>query len=122
MVRSAAMPLLTHRILIWLFSLHRLTYWTVFGFLHLIEFFSDLLLYWMPFYFLVKMGFLLYLLLPQTRVRAISNRRMHGMLCILSACASSIPDAVLDLGCRARVPHRDPPVSVEELGQDRQCI
>ncbi len=44
-----------------------LTYWTVFGFLNLLEFFSDFLLYWIPFYYLFKAGLILYLVLPQTK-------------------------------------------------------
>jgi len=41
-----------------------LTYWTVFGFVNLVEFFSDLILYWMPFYYLFKTLFFLWLFLP----------------------------------------------------------
>ncbi|GBB95210.1 hypothetical protein RclHR1_00250008 [Rhizophagus clarus] len=44
-----------------------LTYWTVLGFFHVIEFFSDVILYWIPFYFLIKTIFFLWLFLPQTR-------------------------------------------------------
>ncbi|KAJ3300407.1 ER membrane protein DP1/Yop1 [Borealophlyctis nickersoniae] len=42
-----------------------LTYWTVFGFLNTIEFFSDTLLYWIPFYYTFKAALVLYLFLPQ---------------------------------------------------------
>lgn len=45
-----------------------LTYWTVIGFVQLIEYFSDILLYWFPFYYLFKTLFVLYLALPQFRV------------------------------------------------------
>ncbi|CAG8522611.1 16424_t:CDS:2 [Funneliformis mosseae] len=41
-----------------------LTYWTVFGFVNIIEFFSDTILYWMPFYYLFKTVFFLWLFLP----------------------------------------------------------
>ncbi|EXX60505.1 Yop1p [Rhizophagus irregularis DAOM 197198w] len=41
-----------------------LTYWTVFGFLNIIEFFSDTILYWIPFYYLFKTVFFLWLFLP----------------------------------------------------------
>ncbi|CAG8621948.1 10186_t:CDS:2 [Acaulospora morrowiae] len=41
-----------------------LTYWTVFGFVNLAEFFSDRILYWMPFYYLFKTLFFLWLFLP----------------------------------------------------------
>ncbi|ORZ01584.1 TB2/DP1, HVA22 family-domain-containing protein [Syncephalastrum racemosum] len=44
-----------------------LTYWTVIGFVHIIEYFSDILLFWIPFYFLFKTLFVLWLALPQTR-------------------------------------------------------
>ncbi|KAG9288894.1 hypothetical protein G9A89_019516 [Geosiphon pyriformis] len=42
-----------------------LTYWTVFGFISLVEFFSDIILYWLPFYYLFKTIFFLWLALPQ---------------------------------------------------------
>ncbi|CAG8712528.1 23209_t:CDS:2 [Racocetra persica] len=41
-----------------------LTYWTVYGFINMVEFFSDFILYWVPFYFLFKTVFFLWLLLP----------------------------------------------------------
>jgi len=41
-----------------------LTYWTVFGFFNIVEFFSNIVLYWVPFYFLIKTVFLLWLSLP----------------------------------------------------------
>ncbi|GAA5797393.1 TB2/DP1, HVA22 family-domain-containing protein [Helicostylum pulchrum] len=44
-----------------------LTYWTVVGFVQMIEYFSDILLYWFPFYYLFKTLFILYLALPQFR-------------------------------------------------------
>lgn len=45
-----------------------LTYWTVIGFVQMIEYFSDILLYWFPFYYLFKTLLVLYLALPQFRV------------------------------------------------------
>ena len=45
-----------------------LTYWTVIGFLQMAEYFSDVLLYWFPFYYLFKTLIVLYLALPQFRV------------------------------------------------------
>ncbi|KAI9246699.1 TB2/DP1, HVA22 family-domain-containing protein [Phascolomyces articulosus] len=44
-----------------------LTYWTVIGFVQIIEYFSDMLLFWVPFYFLIKTVFVLWLTLPQFR-------------------------------------------------------
>lgn len=45
-----------------------LTYWTVIGFVQMVEYFSDILLYWFPFYYLFKTLVVLYLALPQFRV------------------------------------------------------
>jgi receptor expression-enhancing protein 5/6 len=42
-----------------------LTYWVVFAFLNVIEFWSKAILYWIPFYWFLKTVFLLYLSLPQ---------------------------------------------------------
>lgn len=41
-----------------------LTYWVVFGFLNVIEFWTNAILYWIPFYFLFKTIFLLYIGIP----------------------------------------------------------
>ncbi|BFZ57342.1 ER membrane protein DP1/Yop1 [Savitreella phatthalungensis] len=42
-----------------------LTYWVVYGLLTIVEYWSNTILYWMPFYFLIKTVFLLWLVLPQ---------------------------------------------------------
>ena len=42
-----------------------LTYWVVFGTFSTIDYFADFILSWFPFYFLVKTGLFLYLMLPQ---------------------------------------------------------
>ncbi|KAJ1975132.1 ER membrane protein DP1/Yop1 [Dimargaris verticillata] len=44
-----------------------LTYWTVFGLFNTAEYFSNVLLYWIPFYYVFKLVVLMWLLLPQTR-------------------------------------------------------
>ncbi|KAI9029006.1 TB2/DP1, HVA22 family-domain-containing protein [Phycomyces nitens] len=44
-----------------------LTYWTVIGFVQLVEYFSDILLYWFPFYYLFKTLLVLWLALPHFR-------------------------------------------------------
>jgi len=44
-----------------------LTYWTVFGFVNIIEYFFDALLFWFPFYYLFKTLFVLWLALPSFR-------------------------------------------------------
>jgi receptor expression-enhancing protein 5/6 len=39
----------------------------VFGFMSILEYFSDLILYWIPFYYLFKSAFILWLALPHTK-------------------------------------------------------
>ncbi|KAF9581241.1 ER membrane protein DP1/Yop1 [Lunasporangiospora selenospora] len=41
-----------------------LTYWCVYGFVSILESFTDVLLYWFPFYFFLKTVFLLWLMIP----------------------------------------------------------
>lgn len=41
-----------------------LTYWVVFSFFSLIEHFTDTLLYWVPFYFSIKLALLVWMMLP----------------------------------------------------------
>lgn len=43
-----------------------LTYWIVFAFLNVLEFWSKTILYLVPFYWFLKTVFLLYIALPQT--------------------------------------------------------
>jgi receptor expression-enhancing protein 5/6 len=42
------------------------SYWLIFGFLSVLEYFSDVLLVWFPFFYIFKVFGLLYLYLPQT--------------------------------------------------------
>ncbi|KAI8984082.1 TB2/DP1, HVA22 family-domain-containing protein [Mycotypha africana] len=44
-----------------------LVYWCVIGFANMLEYFSDILLYWCPFYYLIKTALVLWLMLPQFR-------------------------------------------------------
>merc|ERR1712166_390595 len=44
-----------------------LTYWTVFGAFQIVEYFSDMILYWFPFYYSFKCAFIVWLMLPSTR-------------------------------------------------------
>lgn len=46
---------------------HRLTYWVVYAAFNILESFSDYLLYWIPFYYAVKLGFLVWLFYPSTQ-------------------------------------------------------
>ncbi|CAO3617978.1 unnamed protein product [Cunninghamella echinulata] len=41
-----------------------ITYWVILAGFHFIEYFEDTLLYWLPFYYLFKTIFILYLILP----------------------------------------------------------
>ncbi|KAI6183246.1 Receptor expression-enhancing protein [Aphelenchoides bicaudatus] len=43
-----------------------LTYWSVFGFFSVVDFFADCFTYYLPFYWLLKCAFLLWLYLPMT--------------------------------------------------------
>lgn len=43
-----------------------LTYWVVFAFLNVLEFWSKAILYWIPLYWFIKTCVLLYLAIPQT--------------------------------------------------------
>lgn len=52
---------------------------TVYGFVSIIESFTDVLLYWFPFYFFLKTVFLLWLMIPSFNVRPPS-------LCCSMAC------------------------------------
>ena len=42
-----------------------LTYWVIYAFFGLIEHFSDVILFWVPFYFSFKLGLLIWMMLPQ---------------------------------------------------------
>ncbi|ETW20487.1 hypothetical protein PFFVO_00540 [Plasmodium falciparum Vietnam Oak-Knoll (FVO)] len=44
-----------------------LTYWVVFSLFFFIEYLIDIILFWVPFYYLIKLLFLLYLYMPQVR-------------------------------------------------------
>lgn len=44
---------------------HWLTYWVVFAFFCVVENFADYILYWIPFYYAVKISFLVWCMLPK---------------------------------------------------------
>lgn len=44
-----------------------LIYWVVYAFFSIIEVFTSVLLYWIPFYYAFKLAFLLWAMLPQTK-------------------------------------------------------
>ncbi|KAJ2822747.1 ER membrane protein DP1/Yop1 [Coemansia sp. 'formosensis'] len=44
-----------------------LTYWVVFGFCNVAEYFTGFVTYWIPFYYVFKLGFLVWLMMPATR-------------------------------------------------------
>ncbi|KAJ2510149.1 ER membrane protein DP1/Yop1 [Coemansia sp. RSA 2049] len=44
-----------------------LSYWVVFGLFNVAEYFAGFLLYWFPFYYVAKLAFLVWLMLPATR-------------------------------------------------------
>lgn len=51
-----------------------LTYWSIFGAVKMLEYFLNALLYWVPYWFLIKTIFFLWLALPQFRVGDITIR------------------------------------------------
>ncbi|KAG0209009.1 ER membrane protein DP1/Yop1 [Mortierella sp. GBA30] len=53
-----------------------LTYWTVYGFVSILESFTDILLYWFPFYFFLKTVFLLWLMIPSFNGAAVVYSRI----------------------------------------------
>lgn len=44
-----------------------LTYWVVYAIFNIVETFSDVILFWLPFYYSFKFGFLIWLFLPNVR-------------------------------------------------------
>ncbi|GME92488.1 unnamed protein product [Ambrosiozyma monospora] len=77
-----------------------LTYWVVFSFLNVIEFWSSAILYWIPSYFLVKTFFLIYLSSPVTngaeKVYKAAIKPLSDKLIPVDA-ATSTSEAVGDL-------------------------
>lgn len=45
--------------------MHWLTYWVVFGFFSVIEYVSELIVYFVPMYYILKTAFLVYLMSPK---------------------------------------------------------
>ncbi len=43
-------------------------YWTVFGFFQVMETFLDMFVFWIPFYYEVKIGFLIFMIHPKFEV------------------------------------------------------
>ena len=41
-----------------------LTYWVIYGCFSILEFFADIILFWLPFYYLIKVGFLTWCMWP----------------------------------------------------------
>ncbi|KAI1314610.1 receptor accessory protein 4 [Mortierella claussenii] len=44
-----------------------LMYWTVMGLFHLVEFVLDMFIFWLPFYYEIKLLFILWMIMPQTQ-------------------------------------------------------
>lgn len=78
-----------------------LTYWIVFAFLNVIEFWSKAILYLVPFYWFVKTVFLLYIALPQTGGAVIVYKRLIApvsdrYISVTEAKSDEIKEAVND--------------------------
>ncbi|KAJ1944770.1 ER membrane protein DP1/Yop1 [Linderina pennispora] len=54
-----------------------LTYWVIFGFFNVVEYFTGFILYWIPFFYILKLAFLGWLMLPNTRG---AEKLYHGSL------------------------------------------
>lgn len=69
-----------------------LTYWVVFAFLNVVEFWSKAILFWVPFYFLFKLVFLLYIGIPATGGATIVYQHLVGPISdvILGKVASKV--------------------------------
>lgn len=65
-----------------------LTYWVVFAFLNVIEFWSKAILYWIPFYWLFKTIFLIYIGIPST----------GGAVSVYNAIIEPISEKILSRG------------------------
>ncbi|TDH70105.1 hypothetical protein CCR75_009088 [Bremia lactucae] len=71
-----------------------LTYWVVYACFILVEIFVDFLLYWIPFYYAFKLGFLLWLFMPSTL--GASFLFMHFLAPFLKSQESRIDRAMLE--------------------------
>ncbi|KAJ1644723.1 ER membrane protein DP1/Yop1 [Coemansia asiatica] len=68
-----------------------LTYWVVYGFLNVLEYFTGFITYWVPFYFVFKLVFVIWLMLPSTRgAEQLYNKGLKTMINHMS-CTSSAP-------------------------------
>lgn len=65
-----------------------LTYWVVFAFLNVVEFWSKAILYWIPFYWLFKTIFLLYIGIPT----------LGGAVAVYNSVIAPISDQILGSG------------------------
>ncbi|EDQ89756.1 uncharacterized protein MONBRDRAFT_16940, partial [Monosiga brevicollis MX1] len=54
-----------------------LIYWTVFAFFCVLEIFTDFILFWFPFYYVFKLGFLAWCMYP--------DRRMNGSIIVYNS-------------------------------------
>ena len=44
-----------------------LTYWVVYSMIHILDEFKDIIFFWVPFYDFIMLGFIVWMVLPQTR-------------------------------------------------------
>jgi receptor expression-enhancing protein 5/6 len=68
-----------------------LTYWSIYGMLTVVEYWSNTILYWVPFYFLLKTAFLLWLVLPQTEGAVLVYQKVVRPATIKYTRSSSVP-------------------------------
>jgi len=91
-----------------------LTYWTVFAFFSVIEFASDKIVGWFPFYWLTKLIFLLWLYLPRTQgAKVVYTRFIVPLVDKYGAQLAAIEKEIKD---KLQRPDPTPPVEKPENG------
>lgn len=105
-----------------------LTYWTVFGFFNVVETWVDILLQWLPFYWLIKTAIILYLALPQLRVlllfiffmiTLLSNHRV--LKCFTGSCSGLFSSATKSLSMVKLTRQRRPFLTLSTRTSNRSC-
>jgi receptor expression-enhancing protein 5/6 len=87
-----------------------LTYWVVYSLFNIFDSFAGIILYWIPFFYPLKLAFLLWCMLPQYKV----------YLSLLYYLLTKLTYYLCKLGCARSVYDCSPPSVQEERGQDRR--
>lgn len=93
-----------------------LTYWVVYACFNIVEVFADFLLYWIPFYYAFKLGFLLWLFMPSTQ--GASFLYNHFLAPFLKSQESRIDRAMKEAVSSSSAVISDISGVVKEVGKD----